>query len=212
MIAIIDYGLSNLLSIQRAVSIFDEDYCVTSSRDAVRSSDRIILPGVGAFGYGMDRLDKLGLSVAIREKAEEGTPILGICLGMQMLLDKSEEGGSYAGLGLIKGVVSRIPDSDIDNNRQDVPHIGWERLEINNRYEGKYDIFKHCDSIGEAYFIHSYEAVVEKEENLVSTVVYGGRKIAAIIQKDGIVGCQFHPEKSAEFGLDLIKAFITDFR
>lgn len=210
MITIIDYGLSNLLSIKRAVSLYEKDVIISDNPEDLFKADKIILPGVGAFVYGMNRMEQLGLAEVIREQCTNGKPLLGICLGMQMLLDSSEEGGKHDGLGLIHGQVVSIPAVDMDGIQQDVPHIGWGQLDVTAQKLEK-SLFSRCNKIGEAYFVHSYEAKVDDGKDLVATTCYGGRNVAAVIQRENVAGCQFHPEKSGAFGLSLIESFIKDF-
>jgi len=211
MIAIIDYGYSNLLSIRRAVEQYEKECIVTNDPTDLCDADKIILPGVGSFISGMTKLNELGFSVAIREQSEKGKPILGICLGMQMLLDESEEGGAFGGLGLIHGKVTRIPNYDIMSCRQDVPHVGWEQLYPTDSGFKNCEFFKYPNRVGEVYFVHSYEAVVDDAENIMATVLYGGRDIVAVIQNKKTIGCQFHPEKSGKCGLEMIEKFVNDF-
>ncbi len=210
MITIIDYGLSNLLSIKRAVSLYEKDVIISDNPKDISNADKIILPGVGAFVYGMNRMKQLGLVEAVRYQCTNGKPLLGICLGMQMLLDSSDEGGKHYGLGLIHGQVVSIASVDMKGMQQDVPHIGWGQLDVIAK-EHERRLFSRCDKAGEVYFVHSYETKVDDDKDLVATTCYGGRNIAAIIQKENVVGCQFHPEKSGTFGLSLIESFIKDF-
>ncbi len=206
MIAIVNYGLSNLLSISRAVSLYRKDYVITSDPRDVEKADKIILPGVGAFSYGMEQLRALGLYECIKKAADSGIPLLGICLGMQMLLTESEEGGHHEGLNLIEGKVLKIAETDVNGVKQNVPHIGWNSL---NTYENEqYRILDGICPGDEVYFVHSYEAFTQKDDEKIAYVEYGGRKINAMIQRGNIVGCQFHPEKSGDVGLKILSNFL----
>lgn len=211
MIVIINYGLSNLLSIKRAVDLFSDDVMITDNYEDIKRADKLILPGVGSFHYGMDCLDKLHLKDVIVDKANAGAPLLGICLGMQMLFDESEEGGLRDGLKLISGRVERIPDKDIDGCRQTVPHIGWEKLIKNGDSCFEKNVLKGIAEDEEFYFVHSYEGKAQMKQHCMANIVYGGREICAIVQRNHIIGCQFHPEKSGKIGLELIRNFVTDF-
>ena len=207
-VTIIDYGLSNLLSVQHAFAHFGAETLVTNKAEDILAADALVLPGVGAFKDGMDGLAKLGLVEPIRQKAAAGTPLLGICLGMQMLFDESEEFGLHKGLGLIPGRVVKIPDTDADGYPQRVPHISWDPL-----YPGG----NHADFAGtalagvtpgeECYFIHSYEAKPADEADRLADTVYGGRAVCAAAAHGSVVGCQFHPEKSGEVGLQMLRNF-----
>lgn len=210
MIAIIDYGLSNLLSIKRAVELY-ADCIVTNKSEDIEKADKIILPGVGAFQYGMDRLNALNLKDVIITEANNGKALLGICLGMQMLFDNSEEGGLFEGLGLIPGSVKKISMYDLENNKQAVPHIGWEKLYVENKNENWHNSLEDISEDSEMYFVHSYEAFPKNIENYFAYAIYGGRKVCAIAQKNNIIGCQFHPEKSGKEGLKIIKNFVQRF-
>lgn len=211
MIAIINYGLSNLLSIKRAVDLFTNDVIITEQYKDLKTSDKIILPGVGSFQYGMKRLAELHLDDVIADRVKAGVPLLGICLGMQMLFDESEEGGWHEGLKLIPGRVEKIPEKDIGGHKQTVPHIGWERLFKNEEFSLKRDILKGVSENEEFYFVHSYEGKPRNNEYHVAHTIYGGRNICAVVQNDNVIGCQFHPEKSGEIGLKLIRNFILEF-
>lgn len=208
-VTIIDYGLSNLLSVQHAFAHFGAETLVTNKAEDILAADALVLPGVGAFKDGMDGLAKLGLVEPIRQKAAAGTPLLGICLGMQMLFDESEEFGLHKGLGLIPGRVVKIPDTDADGYPQRVPHISWDPLYPG----GNYADFAGTALAGvtpgeECYFIHSYEAKPAAEADCLANTIYGGRRVCAAAIHGSVLGCQFHPEKSGEVGLRIIEEFI----
>lgn len=209
-VTIIDYGLSNLLSVQHAFAHFGAETLVTGDPAAVLAADALVLPGVGAFKDGMTGLEKLGLIEPIRRKAAAGTPLLGICLGMQMLFDESEEFGLHKGLGLIPGRVVRIPDTDADGKPQRVPHISWNPLyPAGGRADFDGTVLAGVKPGEECYFIHSYEAKPAAEADRLADTVYGGRKICAAAGHGSVVGCQFHPEKSGEVGLRIIQEYLT---
>ena len=210
-VTIIDYGLSNLLSVQHAFAHFGAEVCLTSRPEDVLAAEALVLPGVGAFQDGMAGLERLGLIEPIRKKAGEGTPLLGICLGMQMLFDESEEFGVHRGLGLIPGRVVRIPDTDVDGNPQRVPHISWQKL-IPAEHLDQETGFAGTALEGvhpgqECYFIHSYEAKPASEEYRLADTVYGGRRICAAARCGSVLGVQFHPEKSGPVGLEILRTF-----
>ncbi|MEY8333916.1 imidazole glycerol phosphate synthase subunit HisH [Lachnospiraceae bacterium 47-T17] len=208
MIAVINYGLSNLLSIKRAVDLYTDEADIINDPDRLKKADKIILPGVGSFHYGMDCLNLLGLKNMLIQKALEETPILGICLGMQMLFDEGDEGGTCEGLKLIPGRIEKIPDADINGEMQDVPHIGWEKLLLNEDAAGMDQNTKDILEEQEFYFVHSYEAKPEHTGHRLADIVYGGRTLCAIAKRGNIMGCQFHPEKSGPAGLKLLQNFI----
>ncbi len=208
-ITVIDYGLSNLLSVQRAFEHFGAECIVTESRSKIMAANALCLPGVGAFKDGMEGLERLMLTDAIKAKAAAGTPLLGICLGMQMLFDESGEFGSHAGLGLIPGRVERIPQTDINGGAQRVPHVGWNILlpqAPNTDFSGT--ILAGIRQGEEAYFVHSYEAKPTDAKYRLANTIYGGREVCAAAQNNNVIGCQFHPEKSGEVGLAIIKEYI----
>ena len=209
-VTIIDYGLSNLLSVQHAFAHFGAETLVTGDPAAVLAADALVLPGVGAFKDGMAGLEKLGLIEPIRQKAAAGTPLLGICLGMQMLFDESEEFGLHKGLGLIPGRVVKIPDTDADGKPQRVPHISWNPLyPAGGRADFAGTVLAGVKPGEECYFIHSYEAKPAAEADRLADTVYGGRKICAAAGHGSVVGCQFHPEKSGEVGLRIIQEYLA---
>ena len=209
-VTIIDYGLSNLLSVQHAFAHFGAETLVTGKAEDVLAADALVLPGVGAFKDGMAGLEKLGLIEPIRQKAAAGTPLLGICLGMQMLFDESEEFGLHKGLGLIPGRVVRIPSTDVQGRPQKVPHISWDPL---NPAGGRTDfagtVLAGVTPGEECYFIHSYEAKPADEADRLADTVYGGRAVCAAAAHGSVVGCQFHPEKSVKVGLRIIEEYLN---
>ncbi len=207
MITIINYGLSNLLSVERAFIHCGAKVEITDDIEKIRNATALVLPGVGAFKDGMAGLAKLDLIEIIKAKAQTGTPLLGICLGMQMLFDESDEFGTHKGLGLIKGRVEQIPNADTQGEKQRVPHIGWNSLVFANNTENT--ILQQTQNGSEVYFVHSFEAKPSSDENRLANVIYGGRNICAVAKNGNVTGCQFHPEKSGEIGLDMIKAFIS---
>ena len=201
-VTVIDYGLSNLLSVQHAFAHFGAEVQVTSSPTDVLAADALVLPGVGAFQDGMQGLEQLGLIEPIKQKTAQGTLLLGICLGMQMLFDESEEFGLHKGLGLIPGRVVRIPDVDADGSPQRVPHISWNPLyPAGGRTDFSGTALQNVQLGQECYFIHSYEAKPAAEEYRLADTVYGGRKVCAAAQKGCVIGTQFHPENPARWGL-----------
>lgn len=206
-VSIINYGLSNLLSVQRAAEFCGAEVEFVQTPEGVLAAQRLILPGVGAFEDGMNGLAKLGLVDPIRQKAAGGTPLLGICLGMQMLFDESDEFGVHQGLGLIPGRVERIPALDIDGAPQRVPNIGWRALlPAHGSFAGT--VLADVPERGECYFVHSYEAKPQSDADRLANTPYGGRLICAAAQNGSVIGTQFHPEKSGPVGLSILKAFL----
>ncbi len=200
MIAIADYGVGNLFSLRCSFEFIGADVVVTSSADELRSADKIVLPGVGAFRDAAALLDMSGLADVIVEEAKVGKPLLGICLGMQLLFDKSFEYGEYEGLGLIKGNVAPIAD-DLKEPLK-IPQIGWNALSFPGK---KNRLFKYISEGDCVYFVHSYYAK-DCEDSVIATTEYG-IPITAAVAKDNVFGCQFHPEKSGEVGLNILRAF-----
>ena len=198
MIAIIDYGVGNLFSLKSSFEHIGADIIVTGDKDKIKSADKLILPGVGAFKDAAEKLRVNGLDELIKEQAKSGKYMLGICLGMQMLFDKSFEYGEHKGLGLISGKVKPI----CAPKEYKIPHIGWNSLKFKN---GKSPIFKDINAGDYAYFVHSFFAD-ECEKNQIAVTDYPD-EITAAVQKDNVIGTQFHPEKSGEVGLKILKAF-----
>lgn len=201
MIAVIDYGVGNLFSLVSSLNKIGAEAVVTSDVKLIEKADKIILPGVGAFRDASEKLFSSGLADVIKSEAKKNKPIMGICLGMQLLFDKSFEHGEYKGLGLIKGQIR--PIQDVVKKDQKIPHMGWNALEFTN---GKSDIFKYLKDGDFVYFVHSYYAKVENDENLIAITDYTA-KLTASVQSGNIYGCQFHPEKSGDTGLKILKAF-----
>jgi glutamine amidotransferase len=207
-ITIIDYGLSNLLSVQRAIEKIGKTVRLSQNMDDIKNADVLILPGVGAFADGMEGLHKLGFVEIIQQKVKKGTPILGICLGMQLLFDESEEFGLHKGLNLIPGRVVRIPDRNKNGTPLRVPHVGWNILIPSNNNTRFDSNFLAKTNIGdEVYFVHSFECIPAEPDNRIADTIYGDWRICACANKEHVYGVQFHPEKSGRVGLIFLKQF-----
>ncbi len=202
-ISIIDYGVGNIYSVAQAIQNCGAEAKLITSHADIRWAEKIILPGVGAFGKAVDKIRRNGLNEALCQFAETGRPILGICLGMQLLFDRSNEYGEHWGLGLIPGHVAEIPSTDAAGNRLRRPHIGWADINIMESELFFIDPPKHQA----AYFLHSYTAKTDSN-NIIATVDFHGHSLAAAVASDNILGVQFHPEKSGGFGLNVIANFI----
>ena len=200
MVGIIDYGVGNLFSLQSSFTAIGEDVMVSSDPDVLRKADHILLPGVGAFEDAVRKLRQSGLDEMVYEAAREGKPLMGICLGMQMLFEKSFEYGEHQGLGLLKGQV--IPMAGLLPADLKIPHMGWNGLNI-TKPDGK--LFRNTKEGAYVYFVHSYFAS-GCDDSLAARTEYG-TWLTAAVEKDNIFGCQFHPEKSGEAGLDILRAF-----
>lgn len=200
MIAIIDYGVGNLFSLQSSLKYIGQEVTVTSDPETIRNADRIILPGVGAYEDAAAKLKNSGMAELVIEQAKAGKPLMGICLGMQLLLEKSYEYGEHEGLGLIKGSVVAIKDVVSDTYK--IPHIGWNALSFG---EKKDPLFKYIEEGDCVYFVHSFYAT-DCEKNTIATTEYGAELTAAVADGN-VYGCQFHPEKSGDVGMRILKAF-----
>ncbi len=200
MVAIVDYGVGNLFSLKSSFEMIGAQTIVTGDKEKIMSADRIILPGVGAFGDAAQKLNKTGLDRVIIEEAKKGKPIMGICLGMQLLLEKSYEYGEHKGLGLIKGEIR--PIADVIPKDLKIPHIGWNALVFKGK---KSDIFKYIKEGDFVYFVHSYYAAA-RDKNIIAATEYGA-ELTAAVQDKNVYGCQFHPEKSGNVGLNILRAF-----
>ena len=199
MIAVIDYGVGNLFSLCSSLARIGAEAVVTADPELIRTADKIILPGVGAFADAAKKLRDSGLDILVKEQAEAGKEIMGICLGMQLLFEKSYEFGEYEGLGLLKGSVIGM-EGTIPAELK-IPHIGWNAL----RFTADSKLFRYIKEGDCVYFVHSFY-VDPGAESVVATAEYG-REVTAAVQKGNVMGCQFHPEKSGEVGLNILRAF-----
>ena len=200
MIAIIDYGVGNLFSLKCSFESIGADICVTSDPEVIAKADRIILPGVGAFEDAAKKLRDSGLDKVIKKECANGKPLLGICLGMQLLFERSFEYGEHEGLGLIKGSIR--PIADVIDADLKIPHIGWNALHFGDE---KDELFKYLNEGDFVYFVHSYYGA-ECEESVIATTEYSVELTAAVRNKN-VCGVQFHPEKSEKVGLSILRAF-----
>jgi glutamine amidotransferase len=208
-VAVVDYGVGNILSVSRAIEHFGFPVRLASRPEEVLGAPRLVLPGVGAFSNGMRGLRERGLIEPLRQYAASGRPLLGICLGMQMLLTASEEFGEHEGLDLIPGRVLPIVARDARGGVLKVPHIGWSRLEQTpERRTWDGTILRGLAAGSSAYFVHSYTAAPERAEHRLADTLYGDCRITAAVQAGNVSGCQFHPEKSAAVGLRIIGNFL----
>lgn len=208
-ITIIDYGVGNTLSVSRGFEYFGAKVELTSDPEKILAAQKVVLPGDGAFPKAMQVLESLKLITIIHELANKGTPLLGICLGMQLLLDESDEFGKTTGLGLIPGRVVAVPNKTIDGVVQKIPNIGWNSLNDSNGRGTWQGTLLHDNKPGDAvYFVHSFMSQPSDHKNLLAHTNYGGHKISAVIYRDKITGCQFHPEKSGMVGLKILKRFM----
>lgn len=199
MVGIIDYGVGNLFSVCSSLRKIGEDACIVKTEDEIQGVDRIILPGVGAFGDAAQKLRANGLDEALIKEARDGKPLMGICLGMQLLFDKSHEYGEHDGLALICGDVITL-EGKIPPDLK-TPHIGWNAL----KFVGKNPLFKYINDGDFVYFVHSYFAT-DCLSDTIATAEYG-IDVTAAVAKDNVFGCQFHPEKSGDVGLKILKGF-----
>lgn len=200
MIAIIDYDAGNMKSVEKAFQYLNEDVIITRDRETILNADRVVLPGVGAFGDAMARLNHYGLVDTIHEAVGQGKPFLGICLGLQLLFERSEESPGVSGLGLLKGEIVRIPDAE----GLKIPHMGWNSIDIK---EGS-RLFKGISRQAYMYFVHSYYLRAKQPEDVAATTYYS-TLIHAAVEHENIFACQFHPEKSSETGLRILKNFAS---
>ena len=200
MVAIIDYDAGNIRSVEKAIRYLGKEVTVTSDPDKILAADRVILPGVGAFGDAMKRLHAMGLVEVIRQVAERGTPFLGICLGLQLLFEKSEESPGVAGLGLLQGEILRLPELP----GLKVPHIGWNSL----KYPNPGRLFRGIPEDSYVDFVHSYYLKAQDEGIVTATTEYG-TLVHASVESGNLFACQFHPEKSSETGLTILENFLS---
>jgi glutamine amidotransferase len=200
MIAIIDYDAGNIKSVEKALLLLGEEVKITDDAQEILSADKVVLPGVGAFGDAMGNLERRGLVPVIRETVEKGTPFLGICLGLQLLFERSGEAPGVAGLGILPGEILRIPSGE----GLKIPHMGWNSLHL--EHGGR--LFEQVPEQSYVYFVHSYYLKAREEEIVKASTEYGVH-IHASVEKGNVFACQFHPEKSSEVGLQILRNFVN---
>jgi len=203
MIAIVDYGVGNLFSLKSSLAAVGAEAVVTGEADTLRRADKILLPGVGAFGDAAEKLRVTGLDSVVTDEARRGKPLMGICLGMQLLFDRGFEYGEHAGLSLIPGEVR--PIAEVIPADLKIPHIGWNALCFTEKKSSLFRYIKEGDCV---YFVHSYYAA-KCEADVIANAEYGAMLTAAV-QRDNVCGCQFHPEKSGRVGLAILRAFCEE--
>ena len=209
-VTVIDYGVGNLLSVQRGFEKCGAEVRLDSDPRSILTAKRVVLPGVGAFANGMAALKNYGLIQVIQEIAKRNTPLLGICLGMELLFQESSEFGTTRGLGLIPGFVTSIPRMTKESAQLKIPHIGWNSIHPSHKGTKWKDSILSKNEVGDSmYFVHSFMAVPAEEENRLADCYYGGHSISSVVTKDNITGCQFHPEKSGEVGLKVLQGFLS---
>ena len=204
MISIIDYDAGNIKSVEKAIEFLGEEVEITSDKEKILASDGVILPGVGAFGVAMEKLHSRNLVETIKEYAKTGKPFLGICLGLQLLFDESDETPGVKGLGLLEGKIKKIPSEYEDGTTLKVPHIGWNSIDINPSRK----LMKGIPSDSYVYFVHSFYLEAANLSDVIATTEYGV-KIHAAVERDNIMATQFHPEKSSDVGLKILSNFIA---
>ncbi len=199
MIAIIDYDAGNIKSVEKAIKFLGQEVVVTRDAETILKADKVILPGVGAFGDAMEKLRRYRLEQVIHEVVEKGTPFLGICLGLQLLFEGSDETPGVKGLGILKGKIARLPET----SGLKIPHVGWNSLEF--PHKGR--LFVNLSEGSYVYFVHSYYLQAEDERIVTATTDYG-TCIHASVEKGNVFACQFHPEKSGDAGLQILQNFV----
>ena len=199
MIAIIDYDAGNIKSVEKALQKLGQKTIITRDAETILNADKVILPGVGAFGEAMENLRKYHLDQVIYQVVEKGTPFLGICLGLQLLFEKSDESKGVKGLGILEGEVCKIPECE----GLKIPHMGWNSLSLQNK--GR--LFQGLQDNSYVYFVHSYY-LKAKDENIVKATTEYSTRIHASVEKGNVFACQFHPEKSSDVGLKILKNFV----
>ncbi len=199
MIAIVDYDAGNIKSVEKALHFLGQEALVTGDSEEILKADKVILPGVGAFGDAMDTIRSRGLDKVLYKVAENGTPFLGICLGLQLLFERSDEAPGVEGLGILKGEILRIPEKE----GLKIPHMGWNSLHLENN--GR--LFRGIEENAYVYFVHSYY-LQARDESIVKASTEYGVHIHASVEKENVFACQFHPEKSSDVGLHILKNFV----
>lgn len=207
-VTVLDYGIGNIFSVRHALEHCGAVVELAASPAEAERAERLLIPGVGAFQDGMNSLRERGLEAPVLKVAASGRPVLGICLGMQMLFTASEEFGNHSGLGLIAGTVREIPKFGADGKPHKIPHIGWGALKRPETCSWKGSLFSEMPEKTAAYFVHSFHAVPDDSRDLLAYCDYDGIAITAAVRRDRIFGCQFHPEKSGEAGLSVLREFL----
>lgn len=202
MIAIVDYGVGNLYSVEKAFARFSSDVVLTHEAEIIDKADKVVLPGVGAFGDCMKNFKASGLVDAVLRAVKSGKPVMGICVGLQIMFEGSDESPGATGLGIFKGRVRKINAPGLK-----IPHMGWNSLTVNENASVNIDLFKNIRKNPYVYFVHSYYAVPEDKSVITAKTVYG-EEITAAVGKDNVIATQFHPEKSGDIGLSIIKNFV----
>ena len=200
MISLIDYDAGNTKSVEKALHFLGQEAVLTRDREELLAAEKVILPGVGNFGEAMANLERFGLVPVIRQIVERKTPFLGICLGLQLLFEESEEAPGVPGLGILKGKILKIPEAE----GLKIPHMGWNSLHLKN--QGR--LFRNIPEESYVYFVHSYYLKAVEREIVKASASYGV-EIDASVEKDNVFACQFHPEKSSEVGLNILKNFVS---
>ncbi len=200
MIAILDYDAGNIKSVEKTMQLLGQEVTITRDRETVLGAEKVILPGVGAFGDAMGKIHQYGLFDVIHEVVDRGTPFLGICLGLQLLFERSDESPGVEGLGILKGEILRIPETPGIK----IPHMGWNSLEFHN--DGR--LFRDLPQESYVYFVHSYYLKAE-DEGIVTAVTEYGTQIHASVEQGNVFACQFHPEKSSDAGIRILKNFLS---
>lgn len=200
MLAIIDYDAGNIKSVEKAFQYLGKDVCVTRNPEDIYRADRVVLPGVGSFGDAMNKINEYGLKEVIETVCKKEVPFMGICLGLQLLFDSSDESKGVSGLGILNGKIKRIPD---DNGRLKIPQIGWNDL----KYPNPGRLFKGIDEGAYVYFVHSYYLEAE-DKNIVTATTDYGTTIHASVEQGNVFACQFHPEKSSDVGMEILNNFL----
>ena len=203
MVAIIDYDAGNIKSVEKAFEYLGAKTLVTREPSEIYRADRVVLPGVGAFGDAMNRIREYGLENVIKEVTSKEVPFIGICLGQQLLFERSDESDGVAGLGILRGSIRRIPDIDVSGNSYKIPQIGWNSLKFPNH--GR--LFEGIDEGAYVYFVHSYYLDAEEKDIVTATTDYNVT-VEASVEKGNVFACQFHPEKSSDVGLQILNNFL----
>jgi len=209
-VVVVNYGMGNIKSVMRGVEKVGGKVTLSNEAETILKADRVILPGVGAFEHGMTELRKRNLDQTLKEYVKTERPLLGICLGMQMLLDSSKEHGEHKGLGFISGQVIQIPQNRDNTILRKIPHIGWNALQLPPEHRDWHQSILESTEVGNSfYFVHSYMAVPENNTHILAQCLYEELTINAVVKKNNITGCQFHPEKSGPSGLKVLEQFVS---